>query len=103
MENKFPGVKTLCLIGEGSFGQVFKVIDNETKTEVALKVIQKVSNFAEFRLIFNCDLRSIPALQSLLGAQNFEARGEDPSRPLAPTHNPNDQDLRDRQALFYSN
>lgn len=31
------------LVGEGSFGKVYKAIDKQTKTTVALKIISKVS------------------------------------------------------------
>lgn len=32
------------LVGEGSFGKVYKAIDKESKTTVALKIISKVSS-----------------------------------------------------------
>ena len=31
-----------CLVGEGSFGRVYKAIDLEKQTTVALKIIGKV-------------------------------------------------------------
>lgn len=46
----FTNFKLLSLIGEGSFGKVFKAAENETKNVVALKVLTKVS---ELRFIFD--------------------------------------------------
>lgn len=39
----FENYKILHLIGEGSFGKVFKAAENETKKNVALKILIKVS------------------------------------------------------------
>lgn len=38
----FQNYKILHLIGEGSFGKVFKAAENETKNVVALKILIKV-------------------------------------------------------------
>lgn len=38
----FENYKILHLIGEGSFGKVFKAAENGTKTVVALKILKKV-------------------------------------------------------------
>lgn len=39
----FQNYKILHLIGEGSFGKVFKAAENETNNVVALKILIKVS------------------------------------------------------------
>lgn len=36
------GYKVICLVGEGSFGRVFKAKQRESKEVVALKIIRKV-------------------------------------------------------------
>lgn len=38
----FQNYKILNLIGEGSFGKVFKAAENDTKNIVALKILIKV-------------------------------------------------------------
>lgn len=43
MEFSFQNYKILHLIGQGSFGKVFKASDIEAKTDVALKILIKVS------------------------------------------------------------
>jgi serine/threonine protein kinase len=54
MENfNFQNYKILNLIGEGSFGKVFKAAENNTKNVVALKILIKVSEFDEFLAAFN--------------------------------------------------
>lgn len=39
----FQNYKILHLIGEGSFGKVFKAAENDTQNVVALKILSKVS------------------------------------------------------------
>lgn len=44
----FQNYKILHLIGEGSFGKVFKAAENETQNVVALKILLKVRKLIKY-------------------------------------------------------
>ncbi len=53
----------ITLIGEGSYGKVFKATENESKNTVALKIILKVFFYWPYRklkiFLRNADLRKL--------------------------------------------
>jgi len=50
-QNTFNNFKILHLIGEGSFGKVFKAAEIDTKNVVALKILLKVSELIGNQII----------------------------------------------------
>lgn len=55
----FQNYKILHLIGEGSFGKVFKAAEKETDNVVALKILIKVSFSDRFGEVLFTDRRNL--------------------------------------------
>ena len=80
--------KVLDLIGEGSFGRVFRGVQRDTGANVALKLIPKVNQRGYLKSI---SLLHLAGGSQRTGAAVAEVGMQDPERARPPQHRQDDR------------